>query len=478
MSHNVSSGLFWKLLERFGVFGVQFLLQLLLARILAPAYYGMLTMMTVFVNLSNVFIQAGFSTSLVQNRDVTEEDYSSVFFMTLLVAAGLYALLFFAAPVIAVFYKMPQIVAPFRVLTLILFPGAFHSVQLAKVNREMDFRKAFFSGVGGVVISGILGILCAYLGFGLWALVIQSLSNVLVSCLVMLFTVRWRPRLVLNFRRVAELFRYGWKLLISGLIDTLYHDLSGLIVGKKYDASTLGYYNRGMQFPQVVITPINNSIQSVLLPAMSQHQDKQEQVKAMVRKAIILGSYVIFPIMAGLAGVAEPLVRLLLTDKWLPCVPFLQVFCISYAFWPVHTSNLQAINAMGRSDIFLKLEIAKKTLGIVFLSIGVFCFRSPMAIAICTTCTAPISIFINTSPNRKLIGYSIWEQFKDFLPALVLSLVMLTAVLFLGRLPLSPLALLMIQVVAGVTVYVGFSALLRLEGFRLALGMVKSILKR
>ncbi len=478
MSHNVSSGLFWKLLERFGVFGVQFLLQILLARLLDPAYYGMLTMMTIFVTLSNVFIQSGFNTSLVQNKAVTEEDYSSVFWMTLLVAAGLYALLFFLAPVIASFYKMPQIVAPFRVLTLILFPGAFNSVQLAKVSREMDFRKIFLSTVGGVVLSGILGIVFAYLGFGLWALVIQSLSNVVISCFVMLLTVRWRPQFIFKLHRVAELFRYGWKLLVSGLIDTLYHELSSLIVGKKYDAATLGYYNRGLQFPQVLITPINNSIQSVLLPAMSQQQDKTEQVKAMVRKSITLGSYVIFPMMAGLAGVAEPLVKLLLTDKWLPCVPFLQVFCISYAFWPVHTSNLQAVNAMGRSDIFLKLEIAKKGMGVIFLCIGVFCFDSPMAIAICTTCTAPISIFINTSPNRKLIGYSLWQQLRDFLPALLLSLGMLFAVLLLGRLPLAPLPLLVLQVLTGGALYIAFSALFRLEGFRLTLGLLKSLRKR
>ncbi len=478
MSHNVSSGLFWKLLERFGVFGVQFLLQILLARLLDPAYYGMLTMMTIFVTLSNVFIQSGFNTSLVQNKDVTEEDYSSVFWMTLLVAAGLYGLLFFLAPVIAGFYKMPQIITPFRVLTLILFPGAFNSVQLAKISREMDFRKAFFSNIGGVVISGILGIVCAYLGLGLWALVIQSLSNVVISCVVMLITVRWRPKFIFNLRRVGALFRYGWKLLVSSLIDTLYQDLSNLIVGKKYDAATLGYYNRGVQFPQVVITPINNAIQSVLLPAMAQHQEQKDQVKAMVRKSITLGSFVIFPLMAGLAGVAEPLVRLLLTDKWLPCVPYLRIFCVSYAFWPIHTSNLQAINAMGRSDIFLKLEVAKKTLGLGFLCIGVFCFETPLAIAICATANAPISILINASPNRKLIGYSLWEQFRDFLPALALSLVMLAGVWLVGTLPLAPLPLLTAQVLAGAMIYIVFSALFRLKGFRLTLDLLKSRQKR
>ncbi len=476
-NNKIMNGLFWKLLERFGAFGVQFVVSVLLARLLDPSYYGMLTIMNIFVTLANVFIQSGFSTSLIQNKDVTEEDYSSVFWVTLLVAGLLYAGLFFAAPLIAHVYKSPDIITPFRVITLILPIGAFNSVQVAKVSRAMEFRKLFFGNIGGVVISGIAGICAALMGLGLWALVIQSLTNVAVACVVMAFTIRWRPLLVCNFRRVKVLFSYGWKLLVSGLIDTLYHDLSSLIVGK-YDTETLGYYNRGLQFPQTVINPINGAIQSVLLPAMSEKQDDKEQVKALVRRSITLGCYIIFPIMAGLAGVATPLVTLLLTDKWLPCVPFFQIFCISYAFYHVHSSNLQAINAMGRSDIFLKLELLKKGIGLCVLCVGVFCFDTPLAIAICTVCTAPISLLINAFPNQKLIGYSIKEQARDLFPSLAVSLLMLLAVLSVQLLNLGALVTLLLQVLVGVAVYVLLSCLLRLSGWRMATAMLQPFLKK
>lgn len=467
-------GLAWKLAERFGVQGVQFLLQILLARLLDPEHYGVLSLMVIFTTLANVFIQNGFNTALVQNKDVKEEDYSSVFWVVLGVAALLYGLLFLCAPLIGDFYNMPQIVTPFRVLLLVLFPGALNSVQLARVSREMDFKQVFRSNIGGIVIAGAVGIAVALTGGGIWALVAQNLLNVLVAALVMWFTVKWRPRPVCNMKRVKVLFSYGWKLLVSGLLDTLYQDLRSLVIGKKYDSGTLGYYNRGKQFPQFVINAINGAVQSVLLPAMSSRQDDQQQVKAMMRNSIMLSSYIIFPMMAGLAAVATPLVTLLLTDKWLPSVPYMQIYCFSFAFYPVHTSNLQAINAMGRSDIFLKLEIVKKTIGIAMLVVAVFCFDSPIAIAMTGIFTTVISSFINAWPNKKLIGYSYLEQMKDILPSLLASLLMCAAVLSLQWLGLGTVPTLVLQVAAGVAVYLLLSAIFRPEPFKMLLQMLKS----
>ncbi len=306
MSGKITSGAIWKLLERFGVFGVQFLIQIVLARKLDPSYYGMLTMMTVFTTIANIFVQTGFNTSLVQNKDVTEKDYSSVFWVSLLIAFGLYGIIFVSAPFIAHFYKMPQIVLPLRILALILIPGAFNSIQVAKATKEMNFKKIFFGNVWGVTISGVIGIFCAYNGFGLWSLVIQNLLNITISSLVMLFTVKWFPRLVLNLSRVKVLFSFGWKILVSALFNTLYSDLSSLLIGKKYNAATLGFYNRGMQFSQITINPIDSVMQSVLLPAMSKEQDNREYVKAIVKKAISLCSYIVCPILAGLAAGATP----------------------------------------------------------------------------------------------------------------------------------------------------------------------------
>ena len=478
MSKSLSKGFLWKLFERFGVSGVQFVLQIILARILEPEHYGALSIMIIFTSLANVFVQNGFNTALVQNKDVDEDDYSSVFWVSLAIASALYVLIFFASPLIGAFYKLPEIVTPMRVLALMVIPGALNSVQIAKISREMDFKKIFYSNVGAVITSGAVGIALAYLGGGLWALVAQSLLNVVVACIVMRATVKLKLRFHCDLSRIKILFGFGWKLLVSSLIDTLYQDLRSLVIGKKYDSGTLGYYNRGKQFPQFIINAVNGAVQSVLLPAMSANQDDKAQVKEMMRRSIMLSAFIIFPMMAGLAGVAKPLVSLLLTDKWLPCVPYMQIYCFTLAFWPVHTSNLQAINAVGRSDVFLKLEIIKKSYGIVALIIAVFCFDSPIAIAMTGVFTTFISCFVNAYPNKKLINYSYFEQMKDVLPSLAISIVMLVTVLLVGTLPLSNLAILLLQVLVGIIVYFLLSAVLRVRSFVIMTSLLKQFVKK
>lgn len=473
-SDSVGSALIWKLLERFGVQGIQFILQIVLARILDPNHYGMLSMMIVFTNLANIFIQNGFNTALVQNKDVTEEDYSTVFCVSTLITVVLYGVIYFAAPYIGLFYEMPEIVTPLRVLALMLFPGAINSVQLAKAGRNMDFRLIFNGNIIAIVISGMVSIFVAYFGGGLWALVVQYFLNVTIATVVMLYTVKWRPRLKINWRRAYVLFSFGWKLLVSSLIDTLYQDIRSMVVGKKYNSSTLGYYNRGKQFPQFIINAVNGAVQSVMLPVMSSEQDDKSKVRDITKASITLSAYLVFPVMAGLAGVASPLICLLLTEKWLPCVPYLQIYCFSMAFYPVHGCNLQALNAMGRSDIFLKLELIKSGIGLSALAIAVFCFDSPIAIAMTGVFTTLTSFYINSYPNKKLIGYTCFEQLKDILPSLAISAMMLVGVLLIGKLALPTIAILIIQVVFGIVIYVALSVLFRLKPFYMMLQMLKS----
>lgn len=465
----LSSALTWKLLERFGVQGVQFVLQLILARILDPNHYGTLSLMVVFTALADVFIQKGFSTALIQNKDVTEEDYSSVFWVSLSIACILYIALFFAAPAIARLYSIPELVRPFRVLALMLFPGAFNSIQVAKASKRLDFKKIFISNLGGILLSGVVGISIACNGGGLWALVVQSLLNLVAVCLIMFVTIRWRPRFVCNFSRVAVLFSFGWKLLVSGLIDTLYQDIRSLVIGVKYDSDTLGYYNRGKQFPQFVISAVNGAVQSVMLPAMSAKQDEHDQVNVLMRNSITLSSYLVFPMMAGLAAVAPAMVELLLTEKWLPCVPYLQIYCFTLAFYPVHSCNLQTINAIGRSDVFLKLEIIKKGIGLTSLVIAVFCFDSPLAIAMTGVFTTITSCFINAYPNKKLIGYSYFQQMRDIFPSFAASVSMCALVLWIGTLQLPCWLLLIVQVISGIVSYIAISAIFRLKAFQAVL---------
>ncbi len=470
----MKKALLWKLLERFGVQGVQFVLQIILARLLSPEHYGVLAIMIIFTTLANVFIQNGFNTALIQNKDVTEEDYSSVLWVSMGIAGIAYGIIFLTAPWIAQFYNMPELISPFRVLALMLFPGAFNSVQLAKVSREMDFKKVFYSNVGAIIVSGTVGIVVALLGGGLWALVAQTMLNIFIAAIVMYFTTKIKIVFKVNFKRVKALFAFGWKLLVSSLIDTLYQDLQGLVIGKKYNSATLGFYNRGKQFPQFIMNSINGAVQSVMLPAMSEKQDKKQELKFLMRNSITLSAYIVFPMMAGLAGVATPLVKLLLTDAWLPCVPYLQIYCFSFAFFPVHTCNLQAINAIGRSDLFLKLEIIKKSYGIVALVIAVVFFESPIAIAMTVAIIGLISFFVNATPNKKLIGYSYLEQVKDILPSFLASVAMCASVVAIGLLKLNLFVTLMAQILVGLVIYLLISVIFKMKPFMLIIEMLKN----
>ncbi len=474
----VIKSLIYKFMERCGYQGISFIIQLILARLLDPTDYGVLTLLTIFINISQVFVQSGLNTALIQRKDVTEKDFSSVFYVSLFIAVTLYGVLFFSAPFIADFYNMPQLKSVLRVLALILLPGAFNSIQNAKIAREMQFKKLMYSTFGAAVISGTVGIAMAYMGFGVWALVGQQLSNQISICIIMIFVVKWRPLLTIEFSRVKSLFSFGWKLMCSSLIDVIYRELQSLVIGKKYNSETLGYYNRGKQFPDIVVINLNGSIQSVMLPTLSKEQDNKERMKTMMRRSIVTSSFIVFPLMMGLAVVAEPLISLLLTDKWLPCVPYLRVYCFIYAFHPIHTANLQALNAQGRSDKFLQLEIIKKIYGLITLFITVFCFDSPLAIALGGSVTTIISCFVNASPNKKLLDYSYPEQLKDILPSIIISVIMGVLVYFISLLPLTSWALLIIQIIAGMVIYVALAEIFKLECYTYIKNMVINMLKK
>lgn len=480
MSQNgkIAGGLIWKLLERFGVLGGQFVMQIILARIMGPSLYGVLALLTIFTALANSYIQHGFNVALVQNKDVTEADYSSVFWVNLMVSAGLYLVLFLAAPLIASAYEMPQLVAPFRVLCLMLLPGAVNSIQIAKLRRELNFKVVFICNFLAVILSGVISIIMAYQGAGLWALVMQTLLQLTIATVAMWFAVKLRLRFRIDFSRIRVLFSFGWKLMLSNFIDVLYQDIRTAVIGLKYSSGTLGNYDQGKKFPQFINSVVNTSVQSVLLPAMSKEQSDKSRVKLLMRNSVTLSSYIIFPVMAGLAGVAEPMVRLLLGEAWLGCVPYMQIYCFTFAFYPVHTSNLQAINAMGRSDVFLYLELIKKGVGAVTLAVAILCFDSPIAIALTGVVGVFTNTLINAFPNRKLVGYSYFEQMKDILPSFLVAAAMFGVVLSVQLLGLPVLVTIALQILVGIAVYVGLSAVARLKPFRMVLKAGKNILHK
>ena len=462
-SKSTITNLLWRFAERCGAQVVSLVVSLILARLLAPEAYGTIALAMVFINILQVFVDSGMGTALIQKKDADDLDFSSVFYFNIAACLVLYAGLFLAAPSIAQFYGDPALTALVRALSLTVVVSGVRNIQQSYVSRHLLFKRFFFSTIGSTLASAVVGIAMAYAGFGVWALVGQSLSNVVTGTIILWATVPWRPRRMFSWQRLKGLLSFGWKLLVSSLLDTGYNNLRSLIIGKLYSSADLAYYNQGDKLPNLVITNINASIDSVLLPTMANEQDDPARVRSMTRRAIKTSTYVMAPLMMGLVACAEPLIRLILTEKWLPCVPFLRIFCITYMFWPIHTANLNAIKALGRSDLFLKLEIVKKIVGLTILLCTMW--HGVMAMAYSLLLSSVLSQIINTWPNRKLLRYHYLNQLADILPALLLACAMGLAVYCIQFLGWGDLPTLCVQVPVGAALYLAGSALLRLDSF-------------
>lgn len=470
------SSLIWKLLEKGGRAFVELLIQIVIARILAPEQFGALSIMLVFVSIGNVIVQSGLNTALVQSPEADNGDCSTVFWLSLGISLVLYAVIFVCAPLIAGFYSMGSIVWPLRTLALILVVNSFNAVQVAIVQRALEFRKVFNATISSVLVSGTIGIAMALSGAGLWALVAQQLSYQVANCVVLAFQVRWRPRFLFKARRARKLFSFGWKLLASGLLEQGYQSLSDLVIGKQFSASQLGLVSQGKKYPQAIGSMLDGAIQPVMLSAVAHIQDDVAYVKRLVRRALKTSTYLIVPCMALFALVAEPVVRLLLGEQWLPAVPFLQMYCFVYALLPIHTSNLQAINGMGRSDLFLKLELVKKAYGIVFILIGAFVFQDVYVLVGSYVLSGVLSTLVNAWPNRKVVGYSYLEQVRDICPAFILAAVSAAVAFPIGLLALPDIATIILQAAAMAACYLGLSKLFKVEALDYLLSTAKEVI--
>ncbi|HIR42595.1 MAG TPA: lipopolysaccharide biosynthesis protein [Candidatus Aphodovivens avicola] len=475
LKHNTVSSLFWRFLERGGRAIVELLVQIVMARLLAPEAFGALAIMLVFVNIGNVMVQSGLNTALVQSPEMDDRDCSTVFWLSFGVSITLYAVVFAIAPAVAAFYAMPSVVWPLRLLAAVMIINAFNSVQVAIVQRALEFRKVFNAAIVSVVVSGILGVSSAYFGMGLWALVVQQLSYQLSNCFALGLQVGWRPKAVFDAPRAKELFSFGWKLLASGILDQGYQSLSDLVIGKQFSATELGLVSQGKRYPQAVGSLLDGAIQPVMLSAVAHVQDDVSYVKRLVRRALKTSTFLIVPCMVMFAVVAEPVVRLLLGEQWLPAVPFLQMYCLIYALLPIHTSNLQALNGMGRSDLFLKLELIKKAYGTVFVLMGAFVFQDVYVLVGSYILSNVISTFVNAWPNRKVIGYSYLEQVKDICPAFLLAAVSAGIAVPIGIFALPDVATILLQTVIIAVAYFGFSKLFKVEALEYLLATAKEV---
>lgn len=461
--NRVLSNMMWKYAERCGAQAVGFVVSVILARLLLPSDYGTIALISVFISVLHVFVDGGMGMALVQKKDADNADFSSVFYFNIIWCIFIYLVLFGAAPYIATFYNNQDLTILIRVLGINLLVSSVKNIESAYVSKYLQLKKFFWATLGGTIGAAIVGIWMAYKGYGVWALIAQSLYNNTVDTIILWITVKWRPIKVFSITRLKGLVGYGWKYLASGLLDTIYGKLQQLIIGKCYTEESLAFYNQGEKLPQLIINNINSSIDAVIFPTMSMEQDDILKMKSITRRSMTVSIYLMAPFMIGLAVIAPALVRLLLTEKWLPCIPYLRIFCICYIFYPVHTSNLNAIRALGRSDIFLKLEIIKKIIGIVILLSVIR--NGVMAMAYSQLLSSVLSQIINSWPNKKLLGYSYLEQMKDILPSVILAVFMGGCVSLVALFDMPDIIIVVLQIFFGTLFYIVGSIMLKIDAF-------------
>lgn len=453
--------MFWSVTERFGNQGIQFLIGLMLARLLMPEDYGLLGMLLVFISIAQVFVDGGFSAALIRRKDVGDQDYSTVFWFNLGVALVCYALIFIASPLIAGFYDEPMLAPLAKVVALNIVINAFGMIQKTLLTKKLDFKTQARINISSIIISGIIGIIAAWRGYGVWALVIQNISKNLMVNVGFWLQSSWRPGRVFSQTAFRELFGFGSKLLLSSLINAISENLYAIIIGKLYNAKSLGFYTRANQFQKLPVSSIYGAIGVVSYPVLAELKDEPAKLREAYRSMIRMVAWCLFPVMLILGAVAEPMVKIVLTDKWLPCVPLLQILCIVGAFYPLHAINLDILKVKGRSDLFLKLEIIKQFLNVVMI---VICFRWGVyglvwgSVALNVVC-----YYLNAFYSKKMIGYGIRDQLKDLLGlALVSGLTLALLMVILYLFPSAALRFILIPV-AGIVAYIGFSYFLKVE---------------
>lgn len=429
LKHRIVSGVFWQGLERIGSQGISFVISIVLARLLAPEEFGVIAIIMIFTALCGCFVDSGFGSALIQKQDITEADCSSVFYINIAVAFVMYGLLFLGAPWIAMFYHSPQLSLYLRFSALVVVIRSFSNVQLALLNKRMLFHLSFRINWVALLISGATGIILAYCGLGVWALIAQQLSNAVVTGISLWLWVKWHPQWLFDWSRAKELFQFGWKLFVSALLDTLYNDIYSLTIGKIANLTMLSYYNRGKSIPNIGMGSINSTLGSVLFPAFSEIQSDREKMRLLAKRGLQNIMFAVVPALTLLFVLAEPLVKILLTEKWLPCVIFLRLCCIEYLFWPLHTTNLQIITACGRSDVFLILEIIKK----IQCAVMIFAtYRYGVTAMVIGACVLGFFCAIeNGWINRKLINYAPWTQLWDLFPMFLIGVIS-GSLVFLG----------------------------------------------
>lgn len=475
IKNNAISGFIWRLLQNSGTQIISFILSIILARLLMPEDYGLIAMVSVFTSIAMVFINTGFSSAIIQQKEISQEDLSSVFVSGLLVAIVLYIILFFCAPAISFFYHEDKLVSIIRVQSISLIIASLFSVQQAIVTRNLQFKKSFIMSFAGSLAQGITGIVLAMRGTGVWSLVISSLIYNIVCCMVIDIFVKFKPSFCFSIKRVKRLFSFSSKILLNSLLDTVFNNIRSLFIGRIYSSEDLAYYNRGYQFPVVIMGQVDGSMTTVLFSSLSKYQEDWSKGLSVLRRAMKTSIFICAPMLAGLCAVADPLVRVLLTDKWAESIPYVRLVSLICLFWPL-SARIHALNARGYSNISLIMNVIGKILVLVCL---LFSYKISMFAMVASSLIASgISLFISAFVYRKYLDYSIKQQLVDVIPSILIASFMGFLVYSISLIQMNLILLLIVQIVAGIIIYSVLSLLFNKETFQYCFDLLKGLLQK
>ncbi|MDO9630123.1 MAG: lipopolysaccharide biosynthesis protein [Acholeplasmataceae bacterium] len=469
------TGFIWRLSQNFGTQFINFGIQIVLARILLPETYGIIALTAIFSAIANVLIQGAFSSSIVQRKKITDLELSSVFYLSVMLSLVFFGMMFAVSPFVANFYNEPLLEAVLRVQAINIVIGSLYTVHQSLMIRHMQYKKGFFSGLAGTIAQGVIGITLALNGYGVWALVFSTLANNIITSLIVIMLVKWKPKLEFSLSSVKSLFDYGSKIFIINFMNAIYTNLLSLFIGKIYDSERLGYYNKGYSFPVLIMINVDGAINTVLFSSLSKMQDDPEGGLKVLRRSMKMSMFLSAPAMLGLVAVAEPMISFLLTDKWLPSVPFLRIIALGCLIWPL-SARMQAINAIGRSDVALKLNIALRVIGVIFIIIF---SRFNIYVLVLSTIVGEFIIAVILSfVIDKMIGYKVKDQLMDILPSLALAGFMAVIVWSITLLNLSDLITLTTQLFSGAMLYLAFALLFKMESLTYLIQTAKSMLRK
>lgn len=473
------SGMFWSLSDLTTNQGIQFIIQVILARLLVPKDFGIIGMITVFIAVSQSFIDSGFTNALIREKEPTQDDYSTVFYFNLVMAFIMYIVLFFSSGAISRFFNEPQLIAILRVIALVLIINSFGLIQRTMLTKNINFKTQTKINVISSIISGIIAVVFAYTGFGVWSLVIKTLVMQFIQSILLYMYNRWVPSLVFSKKSFKKFFTFGWKLLVSGLINTLYNNLYFLIIGKFFSATNLGFYTNAQKLRDTACQSISTSVQKVGYPVLSSIKEDDDRLREGYKKIIKTSVYITFPLMIGLATVANPLIRLIFGTKWINSIKYFQVLCLSGMLYPLHAINLNILQVKGRSDLFLGLEIYKKIIGVFSIVIVLFFKLGIIGLVWALVITSYIAYFLNSYYSAELLAYSTMQQIKDIIPSFVASLIMgIVVYLIEGIFLNSNLIKLIVETFVGIVVYVGLSKIIKIEEFNTIYELIGSLRRR